>query len=174
MILLIVDAQTKIVTRELYDYERFVENVQRLIFTARENGVEVVYIRHDDGTELTKGVDGFEIFKAFAPQPNEKIFDKTVNSAFKSSGLNEYLRSKNEKTVMIAGLQTDYCIDATIKCGFEHNFEMLVPAHCNTTLDNEHMTAEQSYKYYNEKMWNARYAKCINMQAAIDMLGGNL
>jgi nicotinamidase-related amidase len=97
MILLIVDAQTKIVTRELYDYERFVENVQRLIFTARENGVEVVYIRHDDGTELTKGVDGFEIFKAFAPQPNEKIFDKTVNSAFKSSGLNEYLRSKTKK-----------------------------------------------------------------------------
>ncbi|MGO0807248.1 cysteine hydrolase, partial [Clostridioides difficile] len=22
----------------------------------------------------------------------------------------------------MAGLQTDYCIDATIKCGFEHGF----------------------------------------------------
>ena len=152
MVLLVVDAQDMIVTNELFQYETFVNNMKQLIRLARTKGIEIIYVRHDDGFELTKGIKGFEIFEQFAPMNEEKIFDKHVNSAFKDTGLLEYLHSKNENTIMITGLQTDYCIDATIKCGFEHGFEIVVPAYCNTTVDNEYMTAEQSYKYYNEKM----------------------
>ncbi len=170
MVLLVVDTQDMIVRKELYQYERFVSNVTKLLSTCRHKGVEVVYIRHDDGFELTKGKDGFEIFAEFAPLEGEKIFDKHVNSAFKESGLLEYLKSKGEDTVMIAGLQTDYCIDATIKCGFEHGFKMIVPAFCNTTVDNEYLTAEQSYRYHNEKMWDGRYSRCISFEEAIAML----
>jgi len=169
MVLLIVDTQDMIVTRELYEYEKFINNVKQLINCARNGETEVVYIRHDDGFELTKGVDGFEIYQEFAPVSGEKIFDKHVNSAFKESGLLEYLKSKKESQIMIAGLQTDYCIDATIKCGFEHGFEMIVPALCNTTVNNEFMTGEQTYRYYNEKMWNKRYCKCVSFEDATHM-----
>lgn len=170
MILLIVDTQEMIVNRELYEYEKFVSNIKRLLCFARKNNVEVVYIRHDDSFKLTHGIEGFEIFKEFEPMPNEKIFDKHVNSAFKETGLDEYLRSKNETKVMVVGLQTDYCIDATIKCGFEHGLEMIVPAYCNTTVDNEYMTAEKSYRYYNEKMWNKRYSKGVSLDEALSLL----
>lgn len=169
MVLLIVDTQDMIVTRELYEYEKFINNVKHLINCARNSEIEVVYVRHDDGFELTKGVDGFEIYQEFEPASGEKIFDKHVNSAFKESGLLEYLKSKNENQVMIAGLQTEYCIDATIKCGFEHGVEMIVPAFCNTTVDNEFMTGEQTYQYYNEKIWNKRYSKCVSIDEAIHM-----
>ncbi|WP_075718005.1 cysteine hydrolase family protein [Roseburia sp. 499] len=170
MVLLIVDTQEMIVTKQLYQYEKFIQNVKKAIETARENDVEVVYIRHDDGFELTKGVDGFEIYEEFAPKQGEKIFDKHVNSAFKESGLLEYLSAKNEKSVMLAGLQTDYCIDATVKCGFEHGFEMLIPAYCNTTVDNEFMSGEKTYQYYNEKMWHGRYAKCMSLEEALAVM----
>lgn len=170
MVLLIVDTQEMIVTKQLYQYEKFIQNVKKAIETARENDVEVVYIRHDDGFELTKGVEGFEIYKEFAPKQGEKIFDKHVNSAFKESGLLEYLNAKNEKSIMLAGLQTDYCIDATVKCGFEHGFEMVMPAYCNTTVDNEFMSAEKTYQYYNEKMWPRRYAKCIDFEEALELI----
>ncbi len=170
MVLLVVDTQDMIVTRELYQYEMFVENVKQLIAYARKSEVEVVYVRHDDGFELTKGVDGFEIFRDFAPVEKDKIFDKHVNSAFKETGLVEYLRSKGESKVMIVGLQTEYCIDATIKCGFEHGFEIIVPAYCNSTVDNELLTAEQSYNYYNDKIWSNRYSKCVSFKEAVKML----
>ena len=85
--------------------------------------------------------------------PNERVFDKNVNSAFKGTGLLDYLHEKNEDTIIIVGLQTDYCIDATVKCGFEHGLKMIVPANTNSTLDNAYMTAEKSYRYYNEFMW---------------------
>jgi nicotinamidase-related amidase len=170
MVLLIVDTQDMIVTKELYQYDQFIVNVKKLLETARKNQIEVIFVRHDDGYELTRGVDGFEIYHDFAPMEGEKIFDKHVNSAFKDTGLVEYLRGKQEKQIMIAGLQTDYCIDATVKCGFEHDFEMIVPSCCNTTVDNEFLTGEQSYQYYNEKMWNIRYAKCITVDEALHML----
>lgn len=167
LVLLVVDTQKMIVTPELFQYELFVEHVKNLIETARKKHVEVIYIRHDDGEELTKGIEGFDIFEDFVPQENEKIFDKHVNSAFRDTGLVEYLREKEETSVMVVGLQTEYCIDATIKCGFEHHFEMIVPAYCNTTVDNEYFSGEDSYRYYNEKMWNKRYAKCISYEDAL-------
>lgn len=169
MVLLVIDTQKLIVNEKLYEFDKFVSNVKRLIHEARENSIEVIYVRHDDGAgnELTKGTGGFEIYEKFQPMENEKIFDKNVNSAFRGTGLLEYLKHKGEKDVIIVGLQTDYCIDATIKCGFEHGFNVIVPAYANTTVDNQFMAAEQSYKYYNEFMWNGRYAECISVDETI-------
>lgn len=172
MTLLIVDTQKLILNEALFAFERFTQNVKTLIKTARENGVEVIYIRHDDGPggALVRGTEGFAIAAAFQPHPGEKIYDKTVNSSFHGTGLLEYMRAKNEKRIMIAGLQTDYCIDATVKCGFEHGFEMIVPAYCNTTVSNEFFSGEQSYRYYNEKMWDKRYASCVCLKDALMQL----
>ena len=101
----------------------------------------------------------------------EKIFDKTVNSAFRDTGLLEYLKDKGEDTIIVVGLQTDYCMDATIKCGFEHGFNMIVPEYTNSTFDNDFMSGEKTYKYYNQYMWNKRYAKFVSFEDAMEMVG---
>lgn len=169
MILLVIDTQKLITNEKLYKFDTFVYNVKEIIHEARVSDIEVIYVRHDDGieNELTKGNDGFEIYEEFQPINEEKIFDKKVNSAFKETGLLEYLIDKGEKDIIIVGLQTDYCIDATIKCGFEHGFHIIVPAYANTTVNNKFMSAEESYKYYNEFMWNYRYAECIPFDETI-------
>lgn len=103
--------------------------------------------------------------------PAEKRFVKTVSSAFKKeSGLLEYLTAKGEKDVMVCGIMTDFCINATVEAGFEHGLHMIVPAYANSTLDNEHMTGEQSYRYYNEFLWPKRYADCVSMDRALALL----
>lgn len=169
MVLLVVDTQKLITNEKLYNFNAFVSNVEKIISEARRNDIEIIYIRHDDGpgSELTKGTDGFEIYERFQQINDEKIFDKKVNSAFKGTGLLEYLMDKDEKDIIIVGIQTDLCVDATIKCGFEHGFNMIVPAYANTTVDNKFMSAENSYKYHNEFIWNGRYAECISIDEAI-------
>ena len=84
----------------------------------------------------------------------------------------EYIIEKNVRTVVVSGLQTDYCIDATIKCGFEHGFKMIVSENVNSIFDNAFMTREQSYKYYNEFMWKGRYAECISVEETIERMKG--
>lgn len=172
MVLLVVDTQKLITNSELYQFALFERNVKDLIGQARDSGVEVIYVRHDDGkeTELTEGEPGFEIYDGFKPMDGERIFDKNVNSSFKGTGLLEYLKKKSENTIMVVGLQTDYCMDATIKCGFEHGFEMIVPANTNSTFDNQYMSADETYHYYNDFMWKNRYAKCIPFEDALELI----
>ena len=171
MILLIIDTQKAIVTPELHDFDVFVSSVQQLIAAARASGTEVIFVRHNAGeAPVLPGDPGFEIDGRFRPAEGERIFDKRVSSAFRGTGLLEYLREKAEDAVIVAGLQTDYCIDATIKAGFEHGLRMIVPAHANSTFSNEYMSAGASYRYHNEWIWPDRYAQCLPLEAVLALL----
>ena len=172
MVLLVIDTQKLIKNTDLYHYDIFVSNVKKLIKTARETHTEIIYVRHDDGAgrALTRGTEGFEIYEEFKPCKNEKIFDKTVNSPFKETGLLKYLNEKQVGQMIVVGLQTEYCIDAAVKCGFEHGFEIIVPKESNSTFDNAYMSAEETYKYYNDFIWNKRYASCITVQETMERM----
>ena len=175
MTLLVVDVQKGCFNQRLYAFERVRENIRSLIGVARENNVEVVYVQHDDGpgTDLDKSTDSYEIYEDFAPRDGEKRFEKNVNSAVHPmTGLTEYLKSKGEKDIMTIGVSTDYCMDATVKSGFEKGFNIIVPAYTNSTYDNPYFDRETAYKYYNEFMWGRRYAKIVTLDEAIELLKG--
>ncbi len=175
MVLLVVDAQKAIVTSDLYNFDLFIDNVKKLIKTARNNNIEVIFVRHNDekDKDFTEGADGFEIYEGFKPLTNEVTFDKIANSAFKDTELSEYLAGKGVRTVIISGLQTDYCIDATVKSAFEKGLRVIVPAGSNSTFDNEFMKAEQIYRYYNEFMWDKRYAECMPLEKTVELMEKN-
>lgn len=173
MILLVVDTQKGCFNENLYAFETVRDNIKRLITLARENNVEVVYVQHDDGpgTDLDRSADNYEIYEEFAPREGEMRFEKNVNSAFHPmTGLTEYLQCKGEKDIMTVGVSTDYCMDATIKSGFEKGFNMLVPSYTNSTYDNPYFDKETAYKYFNEFMWRKRYAKIITIEEAVSLL----
>lgn len=177
MILLVVDTQKGCFNERLYSFERVRNNIKQLIAAARENNVEVVYVQHDDGpgTSLDKSADNYEIYEVFAPRDGEKRFEKNINSAFHPmTGLTEYLNSKGEKDIIVIGVSTDYCMDATIKSGFEKGFNMIVPSYTNSTCDNPYFDKETAYRYFNEFMWKDRYAKTITVEQAIQLLQGDI
>jgi RimJ/RimL family protein N-acetyltransferase/nicotinamidase-related amidase len=173
MVLLVIDVQKGITDDRLYNFQLFIENIKKLIDASRTYGVEVIYVRHDDGpgSGFSKGDIDFEIYEGVAPLTDEKIFDKKVNSAFhESTGLELYLKSKNIRKVIAVGLQSDYCVDATVKSGFEKGFEIIVPKYCNSTRSNIYMDAKTTYEFYNDNMWPGRYATCPTVSETLDMI----
>ena len=154
MILLVVDTQKGCFTEKLYEYENVKENIKRLISEARKNGIEVAYVQHDDGpgTALAKGSENYEVFDEFAPLPDERRFEK------------------NEKEIITIGVSTDYCMDATVKSGFEHGFTIIIPSYTNSTYDNPYFNRETAYKFYNEFMWPKRYAQIVSVEQAVEMM----
>ena len=170
MVLLAIDLQRGILVEDLYNYEGFVANMKKLLNEARARGVEVIYVQHDagEGSGFTKGDWDFEIYDELAPLPGEKVFVKTVNSCFSNKELCKYLEDKGEETVIIAGLQTNYCIDASIKSAFDRDYGVIVPQGCNTTFDNDYMTGETTYRYYNEDIWE-RFAYLVPIEEAFEV-----
>lgn len=166
MVLLVIDTQKAIVTDELYALELLIENVARLIRLARMNGIEVLYIRHDDREDTSIHDPDLDIYEGFAPAPGERVIVKRFNSAFRQTELATYLDKLGERQLMVTGIMTDYCIDATIKSGFERGYEIIVPANANTCSGNDYMSAETTYRYFNQMMWPRRYARCVSMEEA--------
>ena len=106
-----------------------------------------------------EGIDSVEYISIIdkSETENEKEFEK-------------YLISTGEKELMIIGLQTNFCIDATVKSAFEKGYRVIVPEGANSTFDNKYMDKETTYRYYNEMMWPDRFAECISVSDAADML----
>ena len=175
MILLVVDMQKGIVDKELYGYDSFMNKIVRLVEAARKNHVEVIYAQHDAGQDsgLTSGDDAFEIVDQVSPEPGEKVFIKTINSCFGNPDFREYMEQQEDKRLMIIGLQTNYCIDCTIKSAFERGFEVIIPEGTNSTFDNDYMTGETTVRYYNEDVWE-ELADIVPFEKAIAMLASCL
>ena len=172
MILLVVDMQKCLVSEELYGFETFLDRTVRLVDAARKNGVEVVFVQHDagPGSGLSSGDEGFEIIDEISPEPGEKVFVKNINSCFGNKDFKKYMKKQDDKRLMIIGLQTNYCIDATVKSAFERGYEVIIPEGTNSTFDNDYMTGETAVRYYNEDVWE-ELADVVPFDEAMDMLG---
>ncbi len=172
MKLIVIDIQKGITDERLYDFAGFIKNVTSIIDAAREKNIEVIFVQHDDGpgTGFSVGDMDFEIADQVAPRENEKIFIKTINSCFGNTDLADYLNKSGEKELIIVGLQTNFCIDASVKSAFERGYRVIIPEGTNSTFDNDYMDREATYKYYNEMMWPERFASCITVDEAIKLM----
>ena len=171
MILLVIDLQKGIVDEDLYAYDTFMDRTVRLIDAARKNNVEVVFVQHDagKGSGLSVGDEAFEIIDRIRPTQGEKVFVKTINSCFGNKDFKQYMKSLEDKRLMIVGLQTNYCIDATVKSAFERGYEVIIPEGTNSTFDNDYMTGETAVRYYNEDVWEG-LADVVPFEEALEMI----
>ena len=171
MILLVIDMQKGLVDEDLYAFDTFIDRTVRLVDTARKNSIEVIFVQHDAGLDsgMSIGDENFEIIDQIAPKEGEKVFIKTINSCFGNNEFKEYVENLDDKRLMIVGLQTNYCIDCTVKSAFERGFEVIIPEGTNSTFDNDYMTGETTVRYYNEDVWE-ELVEAVTIEEAIALL----
>ena len=172
MKLIVIDMQKALMDDKLYDLGGLLERVAKLIETARENGIEVIYVQHDagPGTGFSVGDEAFEITDEVAPKAGEKVFVKTINSCFGNKDFAAYLEEAKDERLMIAGLQTNFCIDATVKSAFERGYDVIVPEGAHSTFDNPYMSGETTCAYYFNEVWPGLFADCVSMDEALALL----
>ena len=172
MKLIVIDMQKALLDDELYNLNGLLENISKLIETARENRVEVIYVQHDagEGSGFSVGDEAFEIADEVAPQAGEKVFVKRASSSFTNRKFAAYLEKEEGDTLLIVGLQTNFCIDATVKSAFERGYDVFIPEGTNSTFDNDYMTGETTYNYYMNEVWPDLFADCVSMDEALEMI----
>ena len=167
-VLLIVDMQSALVEAQPYNRAAVIENIKAILSACRKREIPVIYIQHDGGIgdELEHGSTGWAIDKEIAPLPGERIFEKHYNSAFRKTGLRAYLDEIGAKNIVLCGMQTEYCLDATCKVAFEYGYEVTIPQ--TTTFDNALLSGKNLSEYYENQIWNSRFAKVISKQQVLE------
>lgn len=172
--LLVVDVQEAAVARGPYRVEEVLGNIASLVGACRSAGVEVVYVQHDGlpGEDEEPGTQGWEIHAPIGPAPGERVLRKRFNSAFRSTDLRSYLRGRGVETLLVVGIQTEYCVDTTCRVAFEHGFTVVVPEMTNTTFDNGDVPAWHVHEMVNRRILAGRFALAPTMGEALAWVGG--
>ena len=74
-----------------------------------------------------------QIMDAVAPEPGDIVLDKTRPSFFEYTELEPLLGNLGVRRLIVAGLQTNVCVEATTRSALAHNFEVGIPTDAVST-----------------------------------------
>lgn len=158
--LIVIDIQEGLVKENPFDTKNFIINTKAIIQHFRDQNIEVIFMRHsEDEGLLAMDSDNWQVYHELKPQENEKIFNKYYNSIFKDTELKEYLNRKNITDLTFVGMQVEFCIDTSVKVGFEYGYKITIVEDVISTFDNEHLPADKILSFYKEKIWRNRFAQ---------------
>ncbi|MCE5341998.1 MAG: cysteine hydrolase [Eubacteriales bacterium] len=172
--IIVIDVQTELVEAHPYQEKTLIRNLQTLLSACRAQGVPVIYVQHsdEDGRELRHGTPGWKIARAIAPKEGEPTFEKHHNSAFHGTDLHEHLQAMSAKNLLICGMQTEYCVDTSVKAAFELGYSVFIPEGATGTFDNEVLPANKIIDFYENRIWNGERATVVSMEAALAGIQG--
>jgi nicotinamidase-related amidase len=78
---------------------------------------------------------GCQIKELVRPGENEPVFQKSVNSAFIGSSLEDSLRKSGIQTVVIVGLTTPHCISTSARMAGNLGFDVYLPSDAIAAFD---------------------------------------
>ena len=114
----------------LVDPEAAAEAAATLLGHFRAAGEPVVHIQHiwdaPDATFMRPGTPGFEIHPLVAPLPGEPLVQKEAPNAFLGTGLEKQLRDAGWDDLVIVGMMSSMCVDATVRAAADLGFSVTV------------------------------------------------
>jgi nicotinamidase-related amidase len=108
----------------------------------RKEGKPVIHVRHlsvrPGSTFFLPGTRGAEIHPAVAPRANEVVVEKNFPNSFRNTELTAILDQKGVKNLVVAGMMTHMCVDATVRHAADLGYKI-------TLLGDACATRAQSY-----------------------------
>jgi nicotinamidase-related amidase len=172
--LLIIDVQTAMFTYEdakLFNEQQILGNLLQLIEKARQAKIPVIFIQHtssDETDEFYRGSATWEIYADLAPRADELIIQKTTWDAFHLTPLHDELQKLNIAHLIIAGMQTEYCLDTTCRRAFSMGYENVLVADAHSTFDGRILSASQIIQHHNAVI-GGRFAKLKTTNELVSM-----
>ncbi|SDI24991.1 Nicotinamidase-related amidase [Alteribacillus persepolensis] len=140
--LIIVDIQNDYFPNgkmELSNPEKAAANASDVLKWFRQNNSDhIFHVKHiasDPGLGFfLPDTEGAEIHEAVSPLEHESIITKHAPNSFLNTELESRLKDKGVTKVVVAGMMTHMCIDATVRAAVDLGFETtLIEDACATT-----------------------------------------
>lgn len=95
----------------------------------REQGAPVIHVRHESpagGGFLEVDTDGAEIDARVAPEAGESVIVKHAPNSFVGTDLHERLRGLGAENLLVVGMMTSMCVDATVRAALDLRYAVTV------------------------------------------------
>ncbi len=145
--MLVIDAQVNMFDPALpaHGADVLLPRIARLVERARAAALPVVFIRNcgGPGDPDERDTPGWQLHPALGRQDGEPLLDKTTTDAFASTPLADTLAALGVTRLVVAGLQSEFCVRSTVLGALERGFEVTLVADAHATYDAAGRPAEQ-------------------------------
>ena len=105
----------------------------------RDRGERVVHLQHvwdaPDAEFFAPGTPGVEINPAVAPVGDEPVVQQAFPNGFQHTDLEQRLRGADADQLVLCGMMTSMCVDATVRAAVDLGFECTVVYDACATKD---------------------------------------
>ncbi|MCM3744458.1 cysteine hydrolase [Sporosarcina luteola] len=167
--LVIIDVQNAMFMEEdpVYQGEVLIQNIKDLLEKARTSGSSVFFVQHNEGVgqPLENGTMGWEIHPEIAPGDQDIIIQKTTPDSFHKTDFEEHLQHRKVEHLVLAGIQTDICVDTTCRRAFSMGYDVTLVADAHSTWNSGSLSARQVIDHHNSVLkWFARVKEASDLQ----------
>lgn len=138
--LLIIDVQNdyfKGGMMELPDSDRAAGRIKVILDTFRHKNLPVIHVEHESvregSTFFLPGTDGQKIHNLLEPESGEKVVVKNYPNSFLKTELQSYLKKNDINRLIITGMMTFMCVDATTRAAKDLGYECMLVHDCTAT-----------------------------------------
>lgn len=158
--LLIIDMQVGLFhgPDQPYERERILETIRTLIGKARTAGIPIFAAQHTgpEGSPIAAGSPLWQLLPELGLNSDFAVaFNKTRPSCFYQTSLTENLNDRGIKELVIVGMKTQYCIDATCRSAVELGFKPILIADAHTCMDTALLPAKTIIEHHNQTLSGA-------------------
>jgi len=151
-------------------------NIAHLLALWRSHHRPVIHVQHcsvEPDSPLRSELPGNAFKNETQPLAGEKVFQKTVNSAFIGTELEAHLHSQNIGSLVAVGLTTDHCVSTTVRMAANLGFEVILIADATAAFeriahDGRHIEAEQIHQI-NLASLNGEFCRVVTTEELVQV-----
>jgi nicotinamidase-related amidase len=171
--LLVIDVQ-EAVLEECADVPGVVERINGLLRRARQAGVPVVFIQHQD-EEITPGSPGWQLAAGLDRREGEPVVAKTHPDSFAGTDLDTLLADSAAQRLILTGAQSDFCVQTTAQSALLHGYDITLVSDAHTTapaaLPGGELAAETIIQFVNARFQAIRQpGRSVEVLSAADVV----
>ncbi|KAF9238205.1 Isochorismatase-like hydrolase [Melanogaster broomeanus] len=139
--LLVIDVQRGLEDGQYYgnmNNPQITHNIPALLDLFRSSNKPIFHVKHNSVNEaspLHPSKPSNAFYDWAVPQQDEPVFEKTVNSAFIGTRLEETLRRRDISALVVCGLTTNHCVSTSVRMASNLGFEVLLVGDACATCD---------------------------------------
>lgn len=117
------------------------KNAGKILEHFRNKNLPLVHVQHlsaeKESPVFALGSEGVKIHENVQPLEGEKLVQKYYPNSFRETDLLQYLKDQDVTDLVITGMMTHMCIDATTRAAFDLGFKCTVISDACATRDLE-------------------------------------